>query len=239
MGCNESNRREPSWAEICRRPCHPVVTRWTGDLWLAVVFARHTCCLCAQQMMRESDALGRKNTFLLCRYALIFATGGLAFSEVAKDSSPLPIAIIILTALASNVALSQASPLCFFDAWTQAPVLVADTALISIALLLTRASQESFFFFFFVLIMAAKVENLATLGICAAAVGLASFLMADPSGGWASPSLMRIPFMFAAAIFFGYIVLPERTGEMNGFSSSATATRKQPPPIRPRLKDAA
>ena len=189
-------------------------------------------------MMRESDAQGRKSTFLLCRYALIFATGALSFIEVAKDSSPLPIAVIVVTALASNVALGQASPFSFFDAWTQAPVLVSDTALISIALLLTRASQESFFFFFFVLIMAAKVENLATLGICAAAVGLASFLMADPSGGWASPSLMRIPFMFAAAVFFGYVVLPERTGEMNGFSSPATVTRKQPPALKTRLKDA-
>ena len=144
----------------------------------------------------------------------------------------------MVTALVSNVALSQASPFSFFDAWTQAPVLVSDTALISVALLLTRASQESFFFFFFVLLMAAKVENLATLGVCAAAVGFASFLMADPSGGWASPSLMRIPFMFAAAVFFGYVVLPERTGEMNGFSSPATVTRKQPPALKSRLKDA-
>jgi hypothetical protein len=189
-------------------------------------------------MMRESDALGRKNTFLLCRYALIFATGALAFVEVAKDSSPLPIAVLIMTALASNVALSQASPFSFFDAWTQAPVLVSDTSMIAIALLLTRASQESFFFFFFVLIMAAKVENLVMLGICAAFVGLASFLLADPSGGWASPSLMRIPFMFAAAVFFGYVVLPERTGEMNGFSTPAPVTRKHPPMKGPRLKDA-
>jgi len=189
-------------------------------------------------MIRESDALGRKNTFLLCRYALIFATGALAFIEVAKDSSPLPVAVLILTALASNVALSQASPFSFFDAWTQAPVLVSDTALISIALLLTRASQESFLFFFFVLIMAAKVENLATLGVCAALVGIASFLLADPSDGWASPSLMRIPFMFAAAIFFGYVVLPERTGEMNGFSSRSPVARKVPPMKGPRLKDA-
>lgn len=188
--------------------------------------------------MRESDALGRKNAFLLCRYALIFATGALAFIEVAKDSSPFPIAVLVMTALASNVALSQASPFSFFDAWTQAPVLVSDTAMISIALLLTRATQESFLFFFFVLIMAAKVENLVMLGICAACVGLASFLLADPSGGWASPSLMRIPFLFAAAVFFGYVVLPERTGEMNGFSAPAPVVRKQPPLKGPRLKGA-
>jgi hypothetical protein len=189
-------------------------------------------------MVRESDAVGRKNTFLLCRYVLIFSTGALAFIEIAKDSSPLPVAVLIITALASNIVLSQTSPFNFFDAWTQAPVLVSDTAMISIALLLTRATQESFFFFFFVLIMAAKVENLVTLGICAALVGVASFLMADPSGGWASPSLMRIPFLFAAAVFFGYVVLPERTGEMNGFSTPAPVTRKPSAMKGPRLRDA-
>jgi len=189
-------------------------------------------------MVRESEALGRKNSFLLCRYSLIFATGALAFVEVAKDASPLPIAVLIVLALASNLVLSQAPPFSFFDAWTQAPVLVSDTAMISIALLLTRATQESFFFFFFVLIMAAKVENLATLGICAAFVGFASFLLADPSGGWASPTLMRIPFMFATAVFFGYVVLPERTGDMNGFSTVEPLRRKVPPGMKgPRLKD--
>jgi len=189
-------------------------------------------------MVRESEALGRKNTFLLCRYSLIFATGALAFVEVAKDSSPLPIAVLIVLALASNLVLSQAHPFAFFDAWTQAPVLVSDTAMISIALLLTRATQESFLLFLFVLIMAAKVENLATLGICAGFVGFASFLLADPSGGWASPTLMRIPFMFAAAVFFGYVVLPERTGEMSGFNTAAAERRKIPPAMKgPRLRD--
>jgi len=191
-------------------------------------------------MVRESDAQGRKRTFLLCRYALIFATGGLAFVEVAKDSSPVPIAVLVMTALASNVALSQTSPFSFFDAWTQAPVLVSDTAMISIALLLTRATQESFLFFFFVLLMAAKVENMVMLAVCAALVGFASFLMADPTGGWASPALMRIPFLFAAAVFFGYVVLPERTGQMTGFSSASPVIRRQGPPALKgaRLKDA-
>jgi len=168
--------------------------------------------------VRESDALGRKQTFLLCRYALIFATGGLAFVEVAKDNSPVPIAALVMTALASNVALSQTSPFSFFDAWMQAPVLVSDTAMISFALLLSRASQESFFFFFFVLIMAAKVENLMLVAVGAAAIGFASFLMGAPDDTWTSPALMRIPFMFAAGVFFAYVVLPERTGQMHGFS---------------------
>ena len=145
---------------------------------------------------------------------MILATGALAFFETAAEASPLPVIALVATALASNVVLGQASPFNFFDALMQAPILVSDTAMISIALLLSRASQEFFFFFFFVLIMAAKLENLVTLGIGAALIGVASVLMADASAGWAAPVLMRIPFLFAAGLFFGYVVLPERTGKM-------------------------
>ena len=177
------------------------------------------------RMVREAEATARKNTFLACRYALILATGALAFAELAEQASVLPVSLLVLVALASNVVLGQASSFSFFDAWAQAPVLVADTAMVSISLLLTRATQESFLFFFFVLIMAAKVENLTMLGACAALVGLASFLVSDPTDGWASPSLMRVPFMFAAAIFFGYVVLPERTGHMTTFNGPRVVRR--------------
>lgn len=186
-------------------------------------------------MIKEAEARGRKQTFLICRYALILATGALAFAETAKDASPVPVCILVAVAIASNVVLSQASAFSFFDAWTQAPVLVSDTAMISIALLLSRASQESFLFFFFVLIMAAKIENLVTLGIGAALIGFASFLMAEPGGpGWASPTLMRVPFMFATGVFFGYVVLPERTGEMTGFGGSSGPRVRSPAIKMPR-----
>ena len=186
---------------------------------------------------REAEAVNRKQTFLIVRYVLILATGAVAFLEQAAAVSPLPVAVIVLIALASNVALGQSSPFSFFDAWLQAPVLISDTAMISIALLLTRASQEFYLFFFFVLIMAAKLENLGTLAIGAGLIGFASFLMADANGSWASPTLMRVPFLFATGVFFGYVVLPERTGEMQGFNRRAPLQRaKKVPSHRPSVK---
>ncbi|MCX8072851.1 MAG: hypothetical protein N3C12_10420 [Candidatus Binatia bacterium] len=172
---------------------------------------------------REAEAIARKQRFLLIRYALILATGALAFLELGRDASPLPIAILMVVAIASNVVLGSAPPFSFFDARTQAPVLVGDTVMVSFALLFTRASQESFLFFFFVLIMAAKVENFILLGVGAALIGVASFLLADTGPSLVSPSLMRIPFLFASGIFFGYVVLPERTGEMVPLVRQASA----------------
>jgi hypothetical protein len=183
-------------------------------------------------MIKESEAIKRKQTFLLCRYVLILATGALALIEITTDLSPVPVAGIIAVALTSNMVLGNAPSFSFFDAWLQAPVLVADTALISICLLLSRASQEVFLFFFFVLIMAAKLENLVSLGIGAVAIGFASFLLTDPSVGWASPTLMRVPFFFATAVFFGYVVLPERSGQMHGFDGPKPLSYVQRGPRR-------
>lgn len=192
-----------------------------------------TCVAPTNHVRNEAEAINRKQTFLIVRYVLILATGAVAFIEQAAQTSPVPVALVVATALASNIALGQSSPFSFFDAWLQAPVLVSDTAMISVALLLTRASQEFFLFFFFILIMAAKLENLAVLGIGAALIGFASFLMADATGGWASPTLMRVPFLFASGVFFGYVVLPERTGAMNGFSRPPLPRPKKPPFPRP------
>jgi hypothetical protein len=164
-------------------------------------------------MIREREAKERKQRFILCRYALVFVTGAVGFIHTA-DSSPAPIAVVLALAIASNLYLGTVSPFSFFDAGMQAPILVMDTAMVSTILLLARASQEFFLFFFFVLIMAAKVENLVLLGAGASLIGIASFLMDDPTAGSLSPLLMRVPFMLATAMFYGYIVLPERTGQM-------------------------
>lgn len=174
-------------------------------------------------MIREAEAQSRKQRFLLCRYALILVAGAIGFIET-QDASPVPIALVIALAIISNIYLGTVSPFSFFDALMQAPILVADTAMVSSVLLLSRASQEFFLFFFFILIMAAKIENLILLGIAAVAIGFASLLFEAP-GTPISPLLMRIPFMLATSLFYGYVVLPERTGEMTPMHLPGQATR--------------
>jgi hypothetical protein len=165
-------------------------------------------------MIREAEAIVRKQRFLLCRYALIFVTGAVGFLETTQGSSPLPVAVLVTLAMFSNLFLGTVPPFNFFDATMQAPILVTDTAMVSAILLLSRASQEFFLFFFFMLIMAAKIENLVALGAGAALIGFTSLLFSNTDAGWLSPLLMRVPFLLATALFYGYVVLPERTGQM-------------------------
>jgi hypothetical protein len=95
--------------------------------------------------------------------------------------------------------------------------------LVSSVLLLSRASQEFFLFFFFMLIMAAKIESLLALLVGAALIGATSLLFTDTDAGWLSPLLMRVPFLLATALFYGYVVLPERTGQMTPIKPIRTA----------------
>lgn len=182
-------------------------------------------------MIREAEAIVRKQRFLMCRYALIFVTGAVGFLETA-GSSPVPVAVLVALAMFSNLFLGTVPPFSFFDATMQAPILVTDTALVSSVLLLSRASQEFFLFFFFVLIMAAKIENLVALIIGAGLIGITSLLFADTDAGLLSPLLMRIPFLLATALFYGYVVLPERTGQMSPMNRPVKIAR---PVLRVRV----
>jgi hypothetical protein len=179
-------------------------------------------------MIREAEAIVRKQRFLLCRYGLILVTGAVGFLETAQGS-PAPIAALVGLAIVSNLFLGSVPPFNFFDAGMQAPILVTDTAMVSAVLLVSRASQEFFLFFFFVLIMAAKIENLVALVFGAGAIGVLSLLFTDLQNGWMSPLLMRIPFLFAAALFYGYVVLPERTGQMTPLTRSTVVKMPRPP----------
>jgi hypothetical protein len=165
-------------------------------------------------MIREAEAQARKQRFLLCRYALILVTGIVGYLQGTHQGSPMPITIVMVIAVVSNLYLGTISAFSFFDATMQAPILITDTAMVSAVLMISRANQEFFLFFFFVLIMAAKIENLTVLGVTAALIGVASLLFTDLKDGWLSPILMRVPFMLATALFYGYVVLPERTGQM-------------------------
>jgi hypothetical protein len=175
-------------------------------------------------MIREAEALQRKQRFLLCRYVLILVTGALGMLQ--STGSPAPILLLVALALLSNLYLGTISPFSFFDATMQAPILVTDTAMVSAVLLVSRASQEFFLFFFFALIMAAKIENLVILAVSAVFIGVISLFAGDVSSGLISPILMRVPFLLATALFYGYVVLPERSGQMKPIAfNSGTGSR--------------
>jgi signal transduction histidine kinase/DNA-binding NarL/FixJ family response regulator len=160
---------------------------------------------------RATEHLPKSRAFLLLRYTLIAATAYLILVEDAFALPPLCVVLTIVGALASNVVAAELPARVVNRAWFNATVIVVDTTWISACLLASgRFSADFFYLYFFILLLAAIGENLALIAVGAIVVcGAYLFMLSTTDVGWTvwrSPSVIRIPFLFTAAAFYGYLV---------------------------------
>src|SRR5439155_946874 len=126
---------------------------------------------------------GRKGLFLLLRYVFIVAASYLLLFQV-PGQMPLPsVAVVIATALASNVAFSFVPAQHMLSWYLGAPVLVADTLWVSWALHSTGAAgQEVFLLYSFVFFLAMLGESLPVMLLGSGFLCAASFIFVLPDG---------------------------------------------------------
>lgn len=158
-----------------------------------------------------AEQLTPQRAFLLLRYTLIVATAYLLLVEESLRLPPLGALLLVVAALASNVVVSLLPARITASPWFGPAVIAGDTLWITTALLISgRFSAEFYFLYFFILLLAAIGETLWLIVLAAVAVCAAYVYVMAASGGtwswWHSPSLIRIPFLFAAAAFYGYLV---------------------------------
>jgi signal transduction histidine kinase len=176
------------------------------------------------------NQLPRIRAFLLLRYTLIVATAYLLLAEEGFTLRSTLAMLLVAAALASNVAISHLPERMTESMRFASGVILYDTIWITLALLSSgRFSSDFFFLYFFVLLLAAIGESLGliVLGGC---VTCAAYLAGSSAMGvsWASltsPSLIRLPFLFSAAIFYGYMV--ERTRREGRRADEAEALAAQ------------
>ncbi|MFV2072546.1 MAG: sensor histidine kinase [Thermoanaerobaculales bacterium] len=149
--------------------------------------------------------------FILLRFTLIIATSYLLLAEFGPRSVPHA-----LTALMAVVLLSNIGALAVPTKWLQSPLLIAiailgDTTWITIALIATgRFTAEFFYLYFFVLFLAGIGENIRLIAlsvtvVCAAYIVLIAKTL-GPDEVLTTQTLIRVPFLFSVAIFYGYLV---------------------------------
>jgi len=160
--------------------------------------------------------LRTNRAFLLLRYTLIVATAYLLLVEGNFQIPPPVTVLLIAAALASNVVLAQLPDQLTRTMSFAVGVVLFDTVWITLALTNSgRFNAEFFFLYFFILLLAAIGENLRLIVIGAVAACIAYVYLLMANGGtwslWDSPSLIRIPFLFTAAAFYGYMVEQTRT----------------------------
>ena len=158
-----------------------------------------------------ADGLPPDRAFRLLRYTLIVATAYLLLVEESLKLPPLPALLLIVAALASNVVISVLPARFTNSPYFGPTVIICDTLWITAALLISgKFTAEFFFLYFFILLLAAIGETLWLIALAAIAVcGAYLYVMSVTVGGWSwwtSPSLIRIPFLFTAAAFYGYLV---------------------------------
>jgi len=161
----------------------------------------------------ETETLSRKRAFVLLRYAFIIAAAYLILFEGRAPQVDSVIPYLILGALLSNVLLGLLPESYLFGWAIQVPVLVADTLWIAYSLSLPgQIGQQFFLLYFFVLTLAAVGESLAMALIGAVLIGaLDCYMSASGDSVWTSPSLVRVPFFFTVALFYGHVGIRART----------------------------
>jgi signal transduction histidine kinase len=149
-------------------------------------------------------------TFILLRYVLIIAAAYLFLFEGEASASSL-LLVLIAAALLSNVFLASVPEKVLLRQLTLGLVICVDIAWIGAGLWYKgNFGSDIFFLYFFVLFLAALGQNIvftACVSLLLAGVDVLLFVPAPGEGQsvWTSPSLIRIPFMFIAALFYGYM----------------------------------
>lgn len=151
---------------------------------------------------------GERRYFILLRYVLITAAAYLLLFE-GETAGPVVVTLII-GALASNVFLSRLPERLLLKPVTVGLVICADVGWIAAGLWYKGDfGSDIFFLYFFVLFLAAIGENLILIlfaAVLLSGVDLALFVMPGQDRSiWTSSSLIRVPFIFTVALFYGHL----------------------------------
>lgn len=161
-------------------------------------------------LLSLTEKLPRSRAFVLLRFTLIIAVAYLLLAEADFVNVPVELLLLIPAALFSNLVIMRLPPHLTSSTTFTGGILVADTAWITAALIYSgRFSSEFFYVYFFVLLLTAIGESLWMIAIgaivvCTAYVYVLAHTNTTPV--WSSPSLIRVPFLFTAATFYGYLV---------------------------------
>jgi signal transduction histidine kinase/FixJ family two-component response regulator len=179
----------------------------------------------------SASSLPRSRAFLLLRYTLVIATAYLLLVEENFALPPTGTLLLIAAALLSNVVATALPGRIVDSAYFTAGIIIGDTLWITAALVSSgQFNAEFFYLYFFVILLAAIGENLALIAVGALVACAAYVYLLSAAGGtwtfWTSPSIIRVPFLFTAAAFYGYLVDRTRREQSRALAAQAETHAK-------------
>jgi signal transduction histidine kinase len=165
--------------------------------------------------LQTRHELRRVQTILLLRWVLIIATAYLMLFSRPLLATPPSVALFVAAYFASNLVVTWLLPrLGRRSRMVDVGLVLFDTGAICLGLALTaNVSNDFFLLYFLVLFLGALTER---LGLVVAAAVVASVVhlvtvssFVDLGHLMREGYLMRIPFLFVVALFFGHLVEDE------------------------------
>ncbi len=150
----------------------------------------------------------KRAAVVLLRWVLVIATSALIlFGRAGGDRLVSHIAVLAL--ILSNTLVAMVPPRYFLRPWTDTVLVVGDIVLVTGALWLSGSAAGDFYLLYFVIIMIAALgETLRSILISALLVASVYLGITATIGGARAvidmSVLMRIPFFFIVALFYGY-----------------------------------
>jgi signal transduction histidine kinase len=171
----------------------------------------------------SSDALFREDsarqhqTLLLLRWVLIIATGYLLLFYHPAGSRRAVVGAFLAAYLASNFVVSALLRRVKRTQLLEMAIVLFDSSAVSTALWLAHSGSSDFFLlYFFVIFLATLSERVELVAMAAALSGALHLYATAQLFGPAvlkSGELVRVPFLFVVALFFGHLVARARGAE--------------------------
>ncbi|MBI1996180.1 MAG: HAMP domain-containing histidine kinase [Deltaproteobacteria bacterium] len=150
--------------------------------------------------------LGPKSSVILVRWPVVIVCSYLLLSPSTKMVAPIPLYLFVLLYAASNVALRYVADDRFQRSSFYAPLVIADTAVLTASLVINGQVEADFYLTYFLLIIICCIlENPKILIFVATfAPAIYGVLLFRSSVSFDSDLFLRFPFLFIIALFCGY-----------------------------------
>ena len=164
------------------------------------------------------SAIHHAHAIVLLRWVLIIATSYLVlFSRPLSEVTPT-MALFVAAYLASNVIVTELLPSLRSAAGLEWVLVVIDIAALSLAIVLTgSAAHDLFVLYFAVLFLSALSERIGLVVGAALLIVVAHFYTVaqyvDAGVLLQQRYMVRVPFLFVVALFFGHVVQQARARE--------------------------
>ena len=150
--------------------------------------------------------LGPKSSVILVRWPVVIVCSYMLLSSSTKTVAPIPLYLFVLLYVASNVALRYVADARFQRSSFYAPLVIADTAVLTASLVINGQVEADFYLTYFLLIIICCIlENPKILIFVATfAPAIYGVLLLRSSVSFDSDLFLRFPFLFIIALFCGY-----------------------------------